>query len=117
MTARVEPVVALASALGFAIGSATVAGLYAFYPPSRDHVWPIPTVVIGSAVSIAMLYATAARLDVVRAGDWLVLGYTAALVLAATLVVSGQLLGMIQDHVPENDGVKSVTAWCVQCFG
>jgi hypothetical protein len=114
---RIDMGVAIASGLGFVLGSATVAGLYAFYPPTRNQAWPIPTLALGSIVLIGALYMAAARLEIVRAGDWLVLGYTAALVLAASLVVTEQLVEMIRARVPENDGIRSVTAACVRCVG
>jgi hypothetical protein len=70
-----------------------------------------------SMLVILMLYLIAGFLDVRRAGDWLVLGYTAALVIAASIAITGALVTMVRQRVPESLGVKTVAASEVECSG
>jgi hypothetical protein len=109
-----EPGLALASVMGFCVGVGTAATVGALYPPAKDHLWPIGSVAGTSIGLVLALYLTAARLDVRRAGDWLVVGYTVALVLAASFAVSREAVQAFRDHVPQSAGVKTTAASRVQ---
>jgi len=50
-------------------------------------------------------------------GDWLVLGYAGALVLAASVVMTREVVGTLRAHVPENLGVKTSLVPSVQWRG
>ena len=108
------PGLALASVMGFGVGAGTVATVGALYPPARDHLWPIGSVATTSIGLVLALYLAAARLDVRRAGDWLVVGYTVALVLAASAAVSREMVQAFRDHVPQSVGVKTTAASSVK---
>ena len=103
--------------VGFAVGTLTAAGTYELYPPARDHVWPIALLVVASVLSVVAVYLLTARLGVLRAGDSFVVGYGLALVLAASLVVSRELVHALRNHVPENLGVKRVALSHVEVPG
>jgi hypothetical protein len=111
---RIDGGLIVAGCIGLCLGLATAAWLWTLYPPTRGHVWPIATVSTASIVVVLVLYTVAARLDIRRAGDWLVLGYGVALVLAAGLVVAIQIFGVLRDHLPQNVGVKTTTRSCVE---
>ena len=111
---RIDGGLIVAGCIGLCIGLASAALLSTLYPPTRNHVWPVATVSAGSIVTVLVLYAVAARLDIRRAGDWLVLGYGVALVLAAGLVVAFQIFGVLHDHLPQNTGVKTSARSCVE---
>jgi hypothetical protein len=111
---RIDGGLIVAGCIGLCLGLASAAWLSTLYPPTRGHVWPIATVSTGSIVIVLVLYAVAARLDIRRAGDWLVLGYGVALVLAAGLVVAIQIFGVLRDHLPQNVGVKTSARSCVE---
>jgi hypothetical protein len=111
---RVETVLATAAGIGFLVGGLTVAGVYRLYPPSKGEVWPIPTLAGVSILAILVLYVVSARLDVLRIGDWLVLGYAGALVLAASFIVTREVAETLRSHVPENLGVKTSAVSSVQ---
>ena len=66
---------------------------------------------------VLLLYVIAARLGVLRVGDWLVLGYAGALVLAASVVMTREVVGTLRAHVPENLGVKTSLVPSVQWRG
>src|SRR2546425_8198462 len=104
---RVDISVALAATLGFVVGGLTVAGTYALYPLAKGDVWRVPTLAVGSVLVVLLLYLTSARFGALRAGDWLVLGYAGALVLAASGVVTREVVGTLRAHVPENLGGKT----------
>lgn len=106
-----------AAGLGFLVGGLTVAGVYRLYPPAKGDVWPIPTLAGVSIVSMLAFYLLSARLGVLRIGDWFVLGYAGALVLAASLVVTREVAETLRSHVPENLGVKTSKAPSVQWRG
>ena len=104
---RLGIVLAVSTSFGFLVGGLTVAGVYELYPPAKGDVWPIPTLAVASVVAVLLLYVATARLGVLRVGDWLVLGYAGALVLAASLVVTREVVGTLRAHAPENLGVKT----------
>jgi hypothetical protein len=108
---------AASSIVGFIVGGLTAAGTYELYPPARDHVWPISVLAIGSVLAVVILYLLTVRLGVLRAGDSFVVGYGLALVLAASLVVSRELVHALREHVPENLGVKRVALSRVEVPG
>jgi len=105
---RLDAGLALSSTVGFLLGGVSATAAYALYPPSRENPWPIPTVAAVSVLSMLALYAAAARLGVVRVGDWFVVGYTLALVLAACVVVTREVVEAVRIRVPEAIGVKTV---------
>ena len=109
---RIDGGLIVAGCVGLCLGAASAAWLWTLYPPTRNHVWPIATVSAASIVTVLVLYMVAARLDIRRAGDWLVLGYGVALVLAAGLVVAIQIFGVLRDHLPQNVGVKTTARSC-----
>src|SRR5207237_6310480 len=111
---RIDSGLIVAGCVGLCLGAASAGWTWTLYPPTRGHVWPIATVATGSIVTLLVLYAVAARLDIRRAGDWLVLGYGVALVLAAGLVVAIQMVGVLRDHLPQNVGVKTTARSCVE---
>ena len=100
--ARIVP-----AAIGVVVGELTVAGTYALYPPARNEVWEIAAVAAASIGAVLVFYLTTLRLGAIRVGDWLVLGYAGALVLAASLVVAREMAVAIRERVPESLGVKS----------
>ena len=114
---RLGAVLAVSASLGSLVGGLTVAGVYELYPPVKGDVWPIPTLAVGSIVLVLLLYVIAARLDVLRVGDWFVLGYAGMLVVAASLVMTREVVGTLRAHVPENLGVKTSLVSCVQWRG
>jgi len=114
---RLGAVLAVSTSFGFVVGGLTVAGVYELYPPAKGDVWPIPTLAVGSVVVILLLYVTTARLGELRVGDWLVLGYAGALVLAASVVMTREVVGTLRAHVPENLGVKTSLVPSVQWRG
>ena len=114
---RLGAVLAVSTSFGFVVGGLTVAGVYELYPPAKGDVWPIPTLAVGSVVVILLLYVTTARLGELRVGDWLVLGYAGALVLAASVVMTREVVGTLRVHVPENLGVKTSLVPSVQWRG
>jgi len=113
---RVDISVALATTLGFVVGGLTVAGTYALYPLAKGDVWRVPTLAVGSVLVVLLLYLTSARFGA-RAGDWLVLGYAGVLVLAASVVVTREVVGTLRAHVPENLGVKTSAAPSIEGQG
>ncbi len=114
---RTDMSVALAATLGFVVGGLTVAGTYAFYPLAKGDVWRVPTLAVGSVLVVLFLYLTSARFGALHAGDWLVLGYAGALVLAASVVVTREVVETLRAHVPENLGVKTSAAPSVEGQG
>src|SRR5437879_9829566 len=106
---RLVAALAVSASFGFLVGGLTVAGVYELYPPAKGDVWPIPTLAVVSVVVVLLLYVSAVRLDVLRVGDWFVLGYAGALVLAASVVMTREVVGTLRAHVPQNLGVK--TSW------
>ena len=114
---RLGTALPVSASFGFLVGGLTVAGVYELYPPAKGDVWPIPTLAVASVVVVLLLYVIAARLDVLRVGDWLVLGYACALVLAASVVMTREVVGTLRAHVPENLGVKTSLVPSVQWRG
>jgi len=114
---RVGAVPPVSATFGFLAGGLTVAGVYELYPPARGDVWPIPTLAVGSLVVVLVFYVITARLGVLRVGDWLVLGYAGALILAASLIVTREVVETLRAHVPENLGVKTSLGPSVQWRG
>jgi len=113
---RIDMSVAFAATLGLVVGGLTVTGTYALYPLAKGDVWRVPTLAVGSLLVVLFLYLTSARFGA-RAGDWLVLGYAGALVLAASVVVTREVVGTLRAHVPENLGVKTSAAPSVEGQG
>jgi hypothetical protein len=114
---RLEAGLAVAAGTGFLVGGLTVVGVYRLYPPSKGEVWPIPTVAGISILAMLVLYVSSARLGVLRVGDWLVLGYACALVLAASFIMTSEFTETLRSHVPENLGVKTSAVSSVQWRG
>ena len=114
---RLQPGLIAASFGGLLLGAVTVRWVATLYPPTRDHLWPLASVATASIVAVLVLYATAAWLDVRRAGDWLILGYTAALLVAASVVMGEAFVTMVRDRVPESIGVKTVAVTAVERSG
>ena len=108
---------AASSIVGFVVGGLTAAGTYELYPPARDQVWPILVLAIGSVLSVVTIYLLTSRFGVLRAGDSFVVGYGLALVLAASLVVSRELVHTLRSHVPASLGVKTVALSYVEVPG
>jgi hypothetical protein len=94
----------IATLLGSAVGLATAIGLYALYPPGRAATWPIPALAVGSLLLLGVLYALSARSMGLRAGDWLVIGYLAVLVVGSALVVGGEAFEVWRLLVASNLG-------------
>jgi hypothetical protein len=114
---QLQPGLLVASFGGLGLGALTVRWVASLYPPTRDHWWPLVAVATASMVVILVLYLTATVLDVRRAGDWLVLGYTAALLIAASVVITEGFVSMVRDRVPESIGVKTAAVTNVECSG
>ncbi|HZR80845.1 MAG TPA: hypothetical protein VFD92_07090 [Candidatus Binatia bacterium] len=106
MSVRLDARLASCSGFGFVLGAATAGGAYELYPPAKDHVWPMATLAAVSIVGILVLYLIVVRFGAVNLGDWLIVGYTVALIVAAGLVVTREITETLRDHVPENLGVK-----------
>ena len=115
--ARVQPGLLAASFGGLCLGVLTVRYMVSMYPPTRDQWWPMLGIATASMLVILMLYLTASFLDVRRAGDWLVLGYTAALLIAASIAITEGVVEMVRERVPESLGVKSAAVSHVECSG
>jgi hypothetical protein len=111
------PEFALPSAIGFIAGGITAVAVWGLYPPTKGHVWPMWTLTLGSTALLLIVYLSAHRLGAVRAGESLVVGYGLALVLAASLVLTRELVNLITNHVPENLGVKRVDVSRVEASG
>jgi hypothetical protein len=114
---RIEAGLVAAAGFGFLVGGLTVVGVYRLYPPAKGDVWPIPTLAGVSIMAILVLYLASLRLGVLRVGDWIVLGYAGALVLAASLVVTREVAETLRSHVPENLGVKTSAVPSVEWRG
>jgi len=114
---RLGAALAVSASFGFLVGGLTVAGVYELYPPAKGDVWPIPTLAVASVVVVLLLYVIAARLGVLRVGDWFVLGYAGALVLAASVVMTREVVGTLRAHVPGSLGVKTSLVPSVQWRG
>ena len=114
---RLGAVLAVSTSFGFVVGGLTVAGVYELYPPAKGDVWPIPTLAVTSIVAVLLLYVTAARFGVLRMGDWFVLGYAGALLLAASVVMTREVVGTLRAHVPGSLGVTTSLVPSVQWRG
>lgn len=117
MTERVHPGLVAASCGGLCLGVMTVRWVASLYPPTRDHWWPMLGVTTASMTVILILYLMATFLDVRRAGDWLVLGYTAALLIAASIAITQGFVEMVRERVPESIGVNTAAVSHVECPG
>jgi 4-amino-4-deoxy-L-arabinose transferase-like glycosyltransferase len=87
------------SGIGFIVGALSAFGAYELYPPARTLRWTILALAAVTVLVMAGLYGTAVWLGDSRAADWLVIGFTVALVLGTGLVVARELLTMINDHL------------------
>ncbi len=96
---------ALVSGLGFALGGATSAGMWALYPPGRGKWWPVPLVVVSSVLVLVALFVTLRRRVGRQAGDWFVLGYVGAFLLFTGVVMGGGAVQFVRDHVASSIGV------------
>ena len=114
---RIQPALLACSLGGLCLGAVTVRWVATLYPPTRDHLLPLASVAAGSITVLLVLYLTAASLDIRQAGDWLVLGYTAALLIAASVVITQGVVTMVRDRVPESIGVKIAAVTTVECSG
>jgi hypothetical protein len=108
-----EPGLMIACVVGFGVGAVTVWMVGELYPPAHNHLTPMATVATLSIVAILILYFVSAGLDVRQAGDWLIIGYVVALVLAASFAVGREMMWIVRDHVPENVGMKTTAATVV----
>jgi len=97
--------VGLACVAGSVLGGLTMGGVYTLYGATRGQNWAILGLGLGSLLVVSVLYVLMARLERLHAGDWLVLGYMAALVLAAVVVISAQVVHLLRAQVPSNLGV------------
>ncbi len=91
---------------GFLLGVATAAATWAVYPPARGLQWVPATIVIGSGTLVCALYLALWRRATRRAGDWFVLGYTLAIVVVASLVISVGTARFLKWQVPPQFGVS-----------
>jgi hypothetical protein len=71
----------------------------------------------GLAVVVLLLYVLTARFGVLRVVDWRVLGYAGALVLAACVAMTREVVGTLRAHVPQSLGVKTSRVASVQWRG
>ncbi len=108
------PGLLVACVVGFGVGVATVGMVSTLYPPARDHLLPMALVATASILLILVLYLVAGALDIRSAGDWLIIGYMVALVLAASLAVGREMAQAVRDRVPGSVGVKTAAATAVQ---
>lgn len=111
------PEFVLPSTIGFIAGAVTAVAVWDLYPAEKGHVWPMWALTLGSTALLLVVYVSAHRLGAVRAGESLVVGYGLALVLAASLVLTREVVNLIIDHVPENLGVKRVEVSRVEVSG
>lgn len=88
------------SAVGFVIGAVSAIGAYELYPPASSHIWTFPVLAAITLVVMAALYGFAFWLGDPRAGDWLVIGFVAALVVGTGLVVAREMVTLIDDEMP-----------------
>jgi len=109
-----EPGLMIACVVGFGVGAVTVWMVGQLYPPAHDHLTPMATVATSSIVLVLILYFLSAGLDIRQAGEWLIVGYAVALVLAASFAVGREMMWTVRDHMPENVGVKTTAATVVQ---
>ena len=105
--------------VGLTLGGLTVVGIYHLFPgtwagwllsPSKIDAWKAPTLLVGSGLAIVAAYVLAASLGATRVADALVIGYVMALVLAAGLAISKEVVLMLELRVPGNLGLKTVAA-------
>jgi hypothetical protein len=107
----------MSALVGLLLGGIMIAAVRALFPTSMGWVlslakadaWKAPTLVIGSALLILVLYVAARRMGAVRIADALVLGYVMALVTAAMLVIAWELFLMLRTRVPQDLGLKNVS--------
>jgi len=90
---------AFGAGLGILLGALTVAGAWALYPPMPHHIWPLGMLSGVSLTLVLTLYVASMRYGT-GVGDWVVLGYTAAVLVAASLVVTKETISFLRDHVP-----------------
>jgi hypothetical protein len=114
---RLGAIPTVSATVGFLVGGLTVVGVYLLYPPAKDDLWPLSTLAVTSVATVLLLYVTTARFGVLRLGDWLVLGYASALVLAAGVVMTREMVGTLRALVPQSLGVKTSRVASVQWRG
>jgi FtsH-binding integral membrane protein len=83
---------ALAWGAGLGVGIVTAGTAYAFYAHAGGPTVPGVAVIPFSMAVVAALYVALARRRMVRASDWLALGYTAAILLSLAALTVQQAL-------------------------
>lgn len=112
---RLGAVAAVSVSFGLLGGGVTVAGVNQLYPPTKGG--PIPALAVASVATVLLLYVVTAWLGVLRVGDGLVLGSARAVVLAACVVMTREVVGTLRAHLPQSLGVKTSVRPCVQWPG
>jgi hypothetical protein len=98
----------VAAGTGAALGSGTALGMYALSPGLVGARWPMVALAVASLAVVGGLHAVAALRGRGRTGDWLVLGYIAALVIGSTLVLGREALHTWHALVAANLGAGAV---------
>jgi len=99
-TARLSPEPIVGAAIGVLIGVGGSIWVWELYPPTSAHLLPMALVSIGSVAIVLIGYAISAGLRRGRAGDWLVLGFGAVLIVAASLAMGREVWQFLADHMP-----------------
>jgi len=82
----------LACAAGIGVGISAAAIAYAFYVHARGPTWTGVAIIPISVLIVAALYVGLGRRRLPRASDWVVLGYTAAMILSTVLLTVQQMV-------------------------
>jgi drug/metabolite transporter (DMT)-like permease len=77
----------VAGAVGLGVGAFAAGTAYYFYATAGGPTLPGVAVIPLSLLVVAVAYVVLVRRRMPRASDWLALGYTAAVVLASTLLM------------------------------
>jgi hypothetical protein len=113
----IDEVFVVFSVLGLVVGGLTVLGVHGLFHTTsagwvlslaKADAWKPPTLIIASALLIGTLYVVMRAAGAAHIADSLVIGYVAALVLAAGLVIGRELLIMLRTRVPQNLGLRTV---------
>jgi hypothetical protein len=87
---------ALMAGLGLVLGGLAGGGVWSLYPPGRGSTWPMPALVAGSTLVVAVLWVVLGRRLGRRAGDWFLAGFALAIVLLGVFVLGAEAAEMFR---------------------
>jgi hypothetical protein len=91
----------LVCGLGVLVGALTDGGLLVLHASARGAAWPVPIVLALSVLGAVAGYVVLGRRLGPRCGDWFVLGYTAALVALALVVVGSEGVDVLRRQLAQ----------------